>query len=127
MRCTAFDPPCLLSLVSVSVPLAVPVEVGENATPIDVDWLGCRVNGRLVCPERLKSLPATLIVEIVIDVEPLFETLTWLVLDCPTTTLPKSTLAGAVSAEDELLLSCGAPHPAIRIIRRPNAAGSHIL
>lgn len=39
-RCTVFDPACLLSLVSVIVPVAVPVEVGENATPMEVDWLG---------------------------------------------------------------------------------------
>ena len=125
MRCTFFDAPCRLALVKVSVPLAVPVEAGVNAIPIAVDWLGCSVKGRLVCPDRLKPAPVTVMFETVIDVELLFVTCTWLVLVWPTATAPKSTLAGVVSGELEPALGCGAPHPAIRIVSRPNAVANH--
>lgn len=123
VRCIFLGPPCLLLVVKVSVPLAVPVEVGEKATPIDEDWLGASVKGRLVWPDRLKPVPETATSVTVIEVELLFVTCTWLVLVCPTTTLPKSTLAGAVN-EEELLFDRGAPHPAIRRIIRLSTAGS---
>ena len=63
-----FDPPPLELLLNVRVPEDVPVVLGENAMPMDVDWLGCRVRGRLVCPARLKLEPETAMLETVIRV-----------------------------------------------------------
>lgn len=127
LRCTFCEPPRMSALVNRSVPLAVPVEAGVNAIPIDVDWLGCNVKGRLVCPDRLKPAPVTVTFVTVIGAELLLVTCTWLVLVWPTTTEPKSTLDGDVSNEVELLLGCGAPHPAIRIISKPTTAANAVL
>lgn len=69
-----------MSLVKVKVPVDVPVELGENAMPMDVDWLGCSVKGRLVCPARLKLEPLTAMLETVIDVALLLVSCTVLVL-----------------------------------------------
>jgi hypothetical protein len=82
--------------------------------------------GRLVFPERVKPVPVTVMAETVIDVELVLVTSTELVLVCPTVTLPKSTVDGKVNRAEEPVICCGAPHPAIRVISRPNAAGSHL-
>lgn len=82
--------------------------------------------GRLVCPERVKPVPVTVMAETVIDVEPVLVTSTELVPVCPTVTLPKSTVDGRVNSAEEPAIGCGAPHPAMRMTSRPNAAGSHL-
>lgn len=110
------------------MPEAVPVVVGENTTCNVADWFGPSVRGRLVCPASLKPCPEMVTLETVRADELPFETCTVLVPVCPTTTSPKLTAAGAVSAEEEeAAVDCGDPHPAIIISSEHSDTSSHNL
>jgi len=76
-----------------TLPLALPADVGAKVTLNEVVWPGVKVSG-VVMPEMLKPVPATVTCEMVAFSPPVFFTVSvWLEL-WPTVTLVNVKLAG---------------------------------
>jgi hypothetical protein len=76
-----------------TLPLALPADVGAKVTLKEVLWPGVKVSG-VVIPEILKPVPATVTCEMLAFTPPVFFTVSvWLWL-CPTVTLVNVKLVG---------------------------------